>query len=123
MSRLLARSIVFFTSASVLVIEILAARILAPYVGVSLETFTGIIGVILAGISVGAWLGGRAADHRNPRHLVGPLLVAGGLAALAAPQIVDAIGPRLATGPISIVLAATVGFFARHVSVASSIET
>ena len=50
MSRLLARLIVFFTSASVLVIEILAARILAPYVGVSLETFTGIIGVILAGL-------------------------------------------------------------------------
>ena len=112
MSRLLARSIVFFASASVLVIEILAARILAPYVGVSLETFTGIIGVILAGISVGAWLGGRAADQRNPRSLVGPLLVAGGLAALAAPQIVDVIGPRLATGPISIVLAATFGFFA-----------
>jgi len=111
MSRLLARSIVFFTSASVLVIEILAARILAPYVGVSLETFTGIIGVILAGISVGAWLGGRAADQRNPRPLVGPLLVAGGLAALASPQIVDVIGPRLSTGPISIVLAATFGFF------------
>lgn len=112
MSRLLARSIVFFTSASVLVIEILAARILAPYVGVSLETFTGIIGVILAGISVGAWLGGRAADQRNPRSLVGPLLVAGGLASLASPLIVDLIGPGLSPGPASIVLASAFGFFA-----------
>ncbi len=112
MSRTLSRSLVFFTSASVLVIEILAARILAPYLGVSLEVFTGIIGVILAGISIGAWLGGRAADRGEPRSLLGPLLVAGGLAALASPLVVDFIGPALSSGPASIVLASTLGFFA-----------
>lgn len=95
-----------------LVIEILAARVLAPYLGVSLEVFTGIIGVILAGISVGAWLGGRAADRGNPRSLVGPLLVLGGLAAVASPLVVDLIGPALSTGPLSIVLASSLGFFA-----------
>ncbi len=112
MNQLLARSLVFFTSASVLVIEILAARLLAPYLGVSLEVFTGIIGVILAGISLGAWLGGRAADRGRPRQLPGPLLVAGGITALAAPLIIDVVGPSLSTGPVSIVLASTVGFFA-----------
>lgn len=112
MSRTLARSLVFFTSASVLVIEILAARILAPYLGVSLQVFTGIIGVILAGISIGAWMGGRAADRGKPRSLVGPLLVAGGLAAVASPLIVDLIGPALSTDPPSIVLASALGFFA-----------
>ena len=35
----------FFASGSVLVLEILAARMLAPYVGVTLETYTAIIGV------------------------------------------------------------------------------
>lgn len=108
----MARSLVFLTSASVLVIEILAARILAPYLGVSLEVFTGIIGVILAGISVGAWLGGRYADRVDPRSLLGPLLVAGGLGSMASPLIVDTVGPALATGPVSIVLASTLGFFA-----------
>lgn len=112
MNQLLARSLVFFTSASVLVIEILAARLLAPYLGVSLEVFTGIIGVILAGISLGAWLGGRAADRGEPRKLLGPLLVAGGLTALAAPLIIDLVGPGLSPGPASIVFASTVGFFA-----------
>lgn len=112
MSQTLARLLVFFTSASVLIIEILAARLLAPYLGVSLEVFTGIIGVILAGISVGAWLGGRAADQGDPHRLLGPLMVAGGLTAVAAPLIVDAIGPGLSTGPVSIVLASTLGFFA-----------
>lgn len=110
--RALARALVFFTSASVLVIEILAARLLAPYLGVSLEVFTGIIGVILAGISLGAWLGGRAADRGRPRSLLGPLLVAGGLTAVASPLIVDLIGPALSTGPMSIVLASSLGFFA-----------
>ena len=112
MSRRLARSLVFFSSASVLVIELLAARILAPYVGVSLETFTGIIGVVLAGIAVGAWVGGRAADRGDPGRLIGPLLVAGGLLSMAAPLIVDVIGPALGGDPVSIVLGAALGFFA-----------
>ena len=55
-------ALVFFTSASILVLEILAGRILAPFVGVTLETFTGIIGTVLAGIAVGAWLGGIARN-------------------------------------------------------------
>lgn len=93
-------------------IEILAVRLLAPYLGVSLEVFTGIIGVILAGISIGAWLGGRSADRVDPRRLLGPLLVAGGLSALASPLIVDVVGPALSTDPASIVVAATLGFLA-----------
>ena len=112
MNQVLARSLVFFTSAAVLVIEILAARLLAPYLGVSLEVFTGIIGVILAGISLGAWLGGRAADRGHPKRLPGPLLVSGGLTALASPLIIDLVGPALSTDAGSIVFAAVVGFFA-----------
>lgn len=110
MSQLLARTLVFFTSASVLVIEILAGRLLAPYLGVSLEVFTGIIGVILAGISLGAWLGGRAADRMDPTRLPGPLMVAGGLTAILSPPIIDLVGPNLGIDPLSIVFLASVGF-------------
>ncbi len=112
MNQFLARALVFFTSAAVLVIEILAVRLLAPYLGVSLEVFTGVIGVILAGISFGAWAGGAAADRGEPSRLLGPLLVGGGLMALVAPLIIDGIGPTLTTGAASIVLASAVGFFA-----------
>jgi spermidine synthase len=110
--QFLARSLVFITSAAVLILEILAGRLLAPYLGVSLEVFTGIIGVILAGISVGAWAGGRAADHGDPRRLIGPLLVAGGLTAIASPLLVDLVGPAASTGPLSIVGLSLIGFFA-----------
>ena len=61
-----AGALVFVASGSVLVLEILAGRLLAPYVGVSLETFTGVIGVVLAGIATGTWRGGRLADRTDP---------------------------------------------------------
>lgn len=111
MSSALARTLVFATSAAVLILEILAGRLLAPYLGVSLEVFTGIIGVILAGISVGAWLGGKAADRGDPRRLVGPLLAGGGVTALLAPVAVDLVGPAAGPGPVSIVLLSALGFF------------
>lgn len=53
---------VFLSSAMLLVLEIVAGRLLAPYVGVSLYSWTSIIGVILAGLSLGNWLGGALAD-------------------------------------------------------------
>src|SRR5580693_8867450 len=75
----IAAGIVFLASGAVLVLEILAVRLLAPYVGLTLETTTSIIGAVLAGIAAGAALGGRAADRVNPHLLVVGLLGGGGL--------------------------------------------
>ena len=106
-----AAALTFIASASVLVLEIAAGRLLAPYVGVSLTTYTGIIGAILAGIALGAWLGGRAADVVGPRTLLGPTLVLGGLTAIAAVPVVGALGPLgLGEGFVGIVTLATLGF-------------
>ncbi|HEY9081397.1 fused MFS/spermidine synthase [Magnetovibrio sp.] len=56
------------SSACGLVIEIVAGRLLAPYVGMSLYTWTAIIAVVLAGLSVGHWIGGAlAAPHVDNR--------------------------------------------------------
>lgn len=113
MTPLAAGLLVFSTSASVLVLEILAGRLLAPYVGVTLETFTGIIGVVLAGISLGSWVGGRVADEVPPRRLLGPLVAAGGVLSLAAPVAIDVLGPSVGgRSPGAIVVLAFAGFFA-----------
>jgi SAM-dependent methyltransferase len=113
MPALLASVIVFATSAGVLMLEILAARLLAPYVGVTLETYTGIIGTVLAGIALGAWWGGRRADARDPRTLLGPVVAVGGLLALACLPVVRLFGPALAgRNPFTIVTLALLGFFA-----------
>ena len=107
-----ARLLVFGSSAAVLVLEILAGRLMAPYIGVTLETFTGIIGVVLAGIAAGAWAGGRAADRIDARVLLGPLLVASGVLVLAAPALVDLVGPSMrAAGPIEIATLTASAFF------------
>ena len=108
----LAGSVVFFTSGSVLVLEILAGRLLAPYVGVRLETYTSVIGIVLAGIALGTWLGGRLADRVDPRRTLGPLMVAGGGLAMLSPAIVHAAGHPALGSPGDIVGLATIGFFA-----------
>ncbi len=69
--------IVFAASAVTLIIEIVAARILAPHIGVSVYTWTSVIGVILAGISIGNWLGGVFADRAASRTNLGLILLAG----------------------------------------------
>jgi hypothetical protein len=107
----LAIALVVGTSAAVLVLEILAARLLAPYVGVSIETYTGIIGTVLAGIAVGAWVGGAAADRVDPRRLIPVLLVTGGALAIATVPTVRAIGAGSAsTGLVGIMVLTAVGF-------------
>jgi spermidine synthase/MFS family permease len=93
-----AAALVFLSSAAVLVLEILAARLLAPYVGVTLEVYTAIIGTVLAGIAVGSWWGGKAADRVDPRRLIGPLLVAGGALSFISIPVVDAMGAGLRGG-------------------------
>ncbi|MGH8896731.1 MAG: fused MFS/spermidine synthase [Egibacteraceae bacterium] len=112
MPPIAAALLVFCTSAAVLVLEILAGRLLAPYVGVTLETYTGIIGVVLAGIALGNWLGGRAADRVDPRKTLGPLLVVGGTFALCTVPAIRLFGALgLGAGPIGITTLALVGFF------------
>src|SRR5512146_1861629 len=75
--------VVFISSFCVMVIELIAARILAPYIGVSLYTWTSIIGVILAGIALGNFIGGRIADkYPHPFVLVAIFLV-GSLATIS----------------------------------------
>ncbi len=108
-----AAALTFLAAGCVLVLEIAAGRLLAPYVGVSLTTYTGIIGAILAGIAIGAWLGGRAADAFGPLPLLGPSFVLGGIAAIAAVPIVGALGPvGLGDGFPAIVTLATTAFVA-----------
>jgi MFS family permease len=94
----LAAGLVFIASGAVLVLEILSVRLLAPYVGLTLETTTSIIGAVLAGIAAGAALGGWVADRVNPRMLVVGLLIGGGLLVLLTVPIIRALGPSASEG-------------------------
>src|SRR3954449_11884988 len=88
LSGVVAAALVFVASGAVLVLEILGIRLLAPYVGLTLETTTMIIGTVLAGIAAGAGLGGRMADRVDAGRLPAQLLLAGGALAIASVPLV-----------------------------------
>lgn len=91
----LAMALVFLTSAAVLILEVVALRLVAPYVGITLETNSGIIGVALAAIAAGAFAGGRLADREDPRRLLGLLLIVGGALICLVPPVVRRAGDTL----------------------------
>ncbi|MEW2067764.1 fused MFS/spermidine synthase [Streptomyces sp. NPDC007346] len=79
--------LVFGSSAAVLVVEIVALRLLAPYLGLTLETSTMVIGIALTAIALGSWLGGRAADQVDPHRLIGPALGVSGVVVALTPLL------------------------------------
>jgi spermidine synthase len=82
--------LVFGSSAAVLVVEIVALRLLAPYLGLTLETSTTVIGIALTAIALGSWLGGRVADQVDPRRLLGPSLGVSGAVVALTPAVLRA---------------------------------
>ncbi|MCZ6892014.1 MAG: fused MFS/spermidine synthase [Chloroflexi bacterium] len=92
--------VVFAASACGLIIEIVAARILAPNVGVSLYTWTSVIGVVLAGISVGNYLGGRAADRFPSPATLAHILLAAGVSSLIILVLVGAVSDAYEALPL-----------------------
>ncbi len=94
-----------------LVLEITGLRLIAPYVGITLQTNTAVIGFALAAIALGAWAGGRAADRGDPRRLIAPLLVTGGALIVAVLPVVRFAGAALtgaAAGNVLLLAAAAV---------------
>lgn len=77
-----ASALVFVTSACLMVVELVASRMIAPRIGVSLYTWTTVIGVMLAGVSLGNYLGGRLSDRRASAGLLGTVFCVGSLACL-----------------------------------------
>ncbi len=75
---------VFLTGAGLMTIELVASRLIARFLGSSLYTWTGVLGVILAGMSLGNYLGGRMADAaKNLPGRIAALFFAGAGACLA----------------------------------------
>jgi spermidine synthase len=96
--------VVFVAGAVLLGVELAASRVLAPYFGNSLFVWGALIGVVLAGLATGYWVGGALADRLPAPRLLVWVAGAGALTVLAIPLIDEPIlegvvawdpGPRL----------------------------
>lgn len=83
--RLLA--VAALSGAAVMILELMAVRLMAPWFGQSQLVWTNVIGVVLAALALGQWLGGRAAARGSGRWAAG-LLFGAAAVALALPEIV-----------------------------------
>ena len=86
---------VFMASGLLMMLEILAGRLLAPYIGVSLYTWTSIIGVILAGVSLGNWVGGVWSDRKGDERGAAIVLAICGTTCIAILVLLSLLAPYL----------------------------
>ena len=98
-----AAALVFVSSAAVLVVELVALRLLAPYFGLTLETNTMVIGLALTAIAAGTWAGGWTADRVPPRRLLGPILGVSGAVVALTPVTIR--GAASGTGDLLVLVA------------------
>lgn len=77
----------FATGFGTLALEITALRLLAPSFGANLLVFSNVVGVVLAGLAAGAFLGGRWADRRAEPRRAGALMLAAGILVAALPSL------------------------------------
>src|SRR5919106_727731 len=75
-SRLTLGALVFGAGIGALATEITASRLLAPYFGSSTIVWANLIGIVLAALAAGYWLGGRIADRRPEPRLLGAIVLA-----------------------------------------------
>ena len=88
--------IAFFSGSAVLIIETMGVRILAPYLGAAYVVWVNIVGVILAALAAGYWLGGVAADRT--KKLLSPMFFLAAVAVSLIPlerRILPALGEQL----------------------------
>jgi spermidine synthase len=82
---------VFVSGAVVMALELLGSRLLAPVFGNSIFVWGSLIGVVLAALSTGYYLGGKLADRLPQLHILSTIIFAAGLLVLALPALAPPI--------------------------------
>ena len=81
---------------AVLIIEILATRMLAPFFGNSIFTLSSVIGIVLAALGIGYYLGGALAERKPSAAWFFSLIVVAGFAVLLLQLLNATLLPAIA---------------------------
>src|SRR5882757_6908359 len=73
---------VFITGACVLILEVVATRMLAPYFGNTIYTVSSVLSIVLAALSTGYYLGGKLADTLPRKKIFFGIIFAAGISVL-----------------------------------------
>jgi spermidine synthase len=82
-------ALVFGAGIGALATEISASRLLAPYFGSSTIVWANLIGIVLASLALGYWLGGRIADRRPVPSLLGFIVLVSAVLVAAIPFVAE----------------------------------
>lgn len=98
MQRFLLLLVAFLAGAILMGLELAGSRLLAPYFGGSIFVWGSLIGVFLAALSIGYYVGGRLVDRWPGPGLLSALLLAAGLLVLLMPRCGPAVCDRISMG-------------------------
>ncbi len=107
--------VIFVSGALIMVLEMVGARVMAPHLGTSVIVWTSLIGVVLACLACGAWLGGRLADKTLSKTILGRILAGAGAGCAFTALGHRFVGIAVTTSTDNIYLAAVlaaIGLFA-----------
>ena len=91
-SILIPSATVFLSSGCIMVLELVAGRLIARHLGSSLYTWTSVIGVVLAGITIGNYLGGRIADRFTAKKALAVLFAISSVACVVVVFLNNLVG-------------------------------
>ncbi|UCH36242.1 MAG: fused MFS/spermidine synthase, partial [Armatimonadota bacterium] len=95
MQRLCLIVVAFLSGAVLMALELAGSRVLAPYFGGSIFVWGSLIGVFLASLSIGYYLGGWLVDRWPRATLLAGFLFAAGLFVLLLPRYGPAVCDRI----------------------------
>jgi spermidine synthase len=104
-------ALVFLAGVGTLATEICASRLLAPYYGSSTIVWANIIGLTLASLALGYWLGGRIADRNPSPQLLGRIVLAAALLVALIPFVSSPILDVASSGLDEVSAGAVIGSF------------
>ena len=101
--------VIFMSGIMVMVLEMVGARLMAPHVGTSSIVWTSLIGVVLAFLALGTWLGGRLADKRLSLRVLAAILAGAGFGVALTALIHPLLGERIMEASPNLYLGAVCG--------------